>query len=131
MHSNGGFSYEGLNHSACGVLCDVHGLATCACFHHSPQLFLRAIVFVNRYSFANLIIGQGWEVVLDDGNIVIRQEDDFFFDEIAQEERQARPHFHHEGVEECALTGRECSDLLSKFKRACAKIGGACAQSYR
>ena len=86
MHSNGGFSYEGLNNSACGVLCDVCGLATCACFHHIPQLFLRAIVFVNRCSFAKLIIGQGWEVVLEDGNIVIRQEDDLFFDEIAQEE---------------------------------------------
>ena len=42
--------------------------------------------------------GYGWVVGLDDGNIVIGQEDDTFYNEDAREDRQVGPHFHHEGV---------------------------------
>ena len=47
-----------------------------------------------------------WEIVFNDCNIVIRQESDTLFDEVAQEERQVHPHFHNEDVTICILTER-------------------------
>ena len=52
-----------------------------------------------------------------DMHIVIRQDHDTFFDEVAQEERQFGPHFHHEGGKTCVVTGRQFSDPRSWYER--------------
>ena len=63
-------------------------------------------------------------------NVVIRQEVDTSFDESAQEERQVGPHFHHEGVEVCAVTWRECSDHPEAVTSVLCEERKLCARRY-
>ena len=79
-----------------------------------------------------------WEIVFNDCNIVIRQESDTLFDEVAQEERQVDPYFHNEDVTICILTerGGQCpsertqasydqrgSEILSALGSATVEVG--------
>ena len=92
-------------------------LAVCAFFFTVRSLISMNISLSSGALFSRkLLLGYGWLVVLDDYNIVVSQEDDSFFDEVAQEERPTDPQFHHDGVVVCALTERGCSDTRSMHK---------------
>ena len=66
----------------------------------------------------------GWVIVLNDCNMVIGQESNTFFDEVAQEERQVDPYFHYEDGTLRYVSLRGCSGNPSGCKHPMMKEEG-------
>ena len=101
------------------VSCDMWFGCVSMFFPHSSLLFFwKEYMFHLMFAFSRtVVLGDGWVIVVDDMNIVIRQDHDTFFDEVAQGERRFGPHYHHEGGKTCAVTGRQFSDPRSWYER--------------